>query len=76
MKFPPQQTEDNSDFKNQDSNTSEIDINDKLPGLTKFWELVDPNVDDEMDKVSELNFSLCNVDEPIEQNIDRGLSVE
>ena len=29
-----------------------------------------------MDKVSESKFSLHHVDEPIEQNIDRGLSVE
>ena len=29
-----------------------------------------------MDKVSELNFSLHHVDEPIEQEIDRGLPVE
>ena len=52
----PQQTEDNSDFKNQDSNTSEIDIDDNLTGLTEFWELVEPNVDDDMDKVSESKF--------------------
>ena len=37
-----QQTENNPDFKNQDSNTSEIDINDNLTGLTEFWELVGP----------------------------------
>ena len=71
----PQQTENNSDFKNQDSSTSEIDI-DIDTGLIEFWELVEPNVDDEMDKVSESNFSLHHLDEPIEPNIARGLSVE
>ena len=30
----PQQTEDNSDFKNQDSNTSEIVIDDNLTGFS------------------------------------------
>ena len=72
----PQQTDNNSDFKNQDPSTSEIDLDDNLSGLTEFWELVEPNVDDEMDTVSELNFSLHYVDEPIEQEIYRGLPVE
>ena len=70
------QTENNSDSKNQDSSTSEIDIDDNLSGLNEFWELVEPNVEDEMDKVSDLNFSLRHVDEPVEQEIDRGLPVE
>ena len=70
------QTENNVDSKNQDSNTSEIDIDDNLSGLNEFWELVESNVEDDMDKVSELNFSLPYVDEPVEQEIDRGLQVE
>ena len=72
----PKQTDNNVDSKNQDSSTSEIDIDDNLSGLNEFWELVEPNVEDDMDKVSELNFSLCHVDEPVEQEIDRGLQVE
>ena len=39
-------------------------------------ELVEPNVEDDMDKVSDLNFSLQDADEPVEQEIDRGLQVE
>ena len=72
----PKQTDNNVDSKNQDSSTSEIDIDDNLSGLNEFWELVEPNVEDDMDKVSELNFSFCHVDEPVEQEIDRGLQVE
>ena len=72
----PQETENDSNSKNQDSNTSDIYINDNLSGLNEFWELVEPNVEDDRDKVSELNFSLPNVDEPIEQEIDRGLQIE
>ena len=72
----PKQTENNSDLKNQDSSTSEIDIDDNLSGLNEFWELVEPSVEDDMDKVSDLNFSLHHVDEPVEQEIDRGLPVE
>ena len=68
-----QQTENIVDFKNQDSNTSDIDIDDNLTGFTEFWELVEPNVDDDVDKVFESRFSLQNVDEPVEQEIDRGL---
>ena len=68
-----QQTENIVDLKNQDSNTSDIDIDDNLTGLTEFWELVEHNVDDDMDKVSESKFSLHYVDEPVEQEIDRGL---
>ena len=48
-----------------------------LSGLIEFWELVEPNVDDEMDKVSELNFSLHHVDECIDTNkLTRDLPVE
>ena len=43
------QTGTHSDFKNQDSSTSEIDIDDNLSGLNEFFELVEPNVNDEMD---------------------------
>ena len=60
----------------QDTTTSELDIDDSLSGLNEFWELVDPNVEDDDDKVSELNFSLPHMDEPIEQKIDRGLQSE
>ena len=72
----PKQTENNVDSKNQDSSTSEIDIDDNLSGLNEFLELVEPNVEDDMDKVSDLNFSLQHVDEPVEQEVDRGLPVE
>ena len=72
----PKQTENDIDSKNQDSSTSEIDIDDNLSGLNEFWELVEPNVEGDEDKVSELNFSLPHMDEPIEQEIDRGLQVE
>ena len=72
----PKQTENETDSKNQDSSTSEIDIDDNLSGLNEFWELVEPNVEDDEDKVSDLNFSLQHVDEPVEQEIDRGLPTE
>ena len=70
------QTENIVDFKNQDSSTSEIDIDDNLSGLNEFWELVETNVENEMDKVSELNFLLPHVDEPITQEMDRGFTIE
>ena len=60
------QTENNIDSQNQDSSTSEIDIDD----------IDEPNVEDDEDNVSELNFSLPHMDEPMEQEIDRGLQVE
>ena len=71
-----QQTENNVDSKNQDSNTSEIDMDDNLSGLNEFWELVETNVENDVDKVSELNFSFQDIDEPINQEMDRGLPVE
>ena len=70
------QTENEIDSKPQDSSTSEIDIDDNLSGLNEFWELVEPNVETDEDKVSELNFSLPHIDQPIEQEIDRGLQRE
>ena len=71
-----QQTENNVDSPNQDSNTSKIDMDDNLSGLNEFWELVEPNVKNDVDKVSELNFSLQDIDEPVNQEMDRGLPVE
>ena len=65
-----QETENIVDFRNQDI---DIDIDDNLTGLIEFWELVEPNVDNDVDNVSESRFSLLNVDEPVEQEIDRGL---
>ena len=47
-----------------------------MSGLNEVWELVEPNVEEDEDKVSELNFSLPHVDEPIDQEIDRGLQRE
>ena len=47
-----------------------------MSGFNEFWELVEPNVEEDEDKVSELNFSLPHVDEPIDQEIDRGLQRE
>ena len=47
-----------------------------MSGLNEFWELVEPSVETDEDKVSELNFSLPHIDEPIEQEIDRGLQRE
>ena len=55
---------------------SSIDIDGNLSGLNEFWESVEPNVEDDMDKVSDLNFSLQDVNKPVEQEIDRGLQVE
>ena len=69
----PKQTENEIDSKPQDSSTSEIDIDDNLSGLNEFWELVQPSVETDEDKVSELNFSFPHIDEPMEQEIDRGL---
>ena len=73
---PPKQTKNEINSNKQRSSTSEIDIDDNLSGLNEFWELVEPNVKEDEDKVSELNFSLPHVDEPIEQEIDRGLQRE
>ena len=70
------QTENEVAPEKQDDNTSVLDIDDNLSGLNEFWELVDPNVEDQEDRVSELNFSLPPMDEPVEQKIDRGLQSE
>ena len=70
-----QQSENINDSENQDSSTSEIDIDDNLSGLNEFWELVESNVDNEMDKVSNLDFPLTHVDEPGVQEIERGMPV-
>ena len=64
------------DSKTQDSSTSEIDIDDNLSGLNEFWELDEPSVEANEYKVSEFNFSLPHIDEPIEQEIDRHLQIE
>ena len=37
-----QPSENDIDSKNQDSSTSEIDMDDNLSGLNEFWELVNP----------------------------------
>ena len=71
-----QQTEREVASKKQDDNTSAFDMDDNLAGLNEFWELVDPHVEDKEDRVSELNFSLPHMDEPVEQQIDRGLQNE
>ena len=82
MKFPstngdpPKQTKNEINSNKLKSSTSEIDIDDNLSGLNEFWGLVEPNVEEDEDKVSELNFSLPHVDEPIDQEIDRGLQRE
>ena len=73
---PPKQTKNETNSNKQRSSTSEIDVDDNLSGLNEFWELVEPNVEEDEDKVSELNFSLPHVDEPIDQEIDRGLQRE
>ena len=44
--------------------------------LVFFTFRVEPNVEEDEDNVSELNFSLPHVDEPINQKIDRGLQRE
>ena len=63
----PKHTENEINSKPQDSSTSEIVIDDNLTGLNEFWELVKPSVETDEDKVSELNFSLPHIDEPVEQ---------
>ena len=73
---PPKQTENDINSNNQRTNTSEIDIDDNLSGLNEFWELVEPSVEEDEDNVSELNFSLPHIDEPTDQEIDRGLQRE
>ena len=50
-----QQTENIVDFRNQNI---DIDIDDNLTGLTEFWELVEPYVDNDVDNISESRFSL------------------
>ena len=52
----------------------DIDIDNNLEGLTEFWELIEPNVNNDEDTVSETRFSLLDVTEPATQEIDRGLS--
>ena len=65
------QTENNTDFK---SKNIDIDLDNNLEGLTEFWELIEPNVNEDEDTVSETRFSLLDVTEPVTQEIDRGLS--
>ena len=65
-----QQTENIADLRNKDI---DIDIDDNLEGLTEFWELIEPSVNNDEDTVSETRFSLLEVDEPVKQEIDRGL---
>ena len=55
----PKQTENVVDSENHSSRTSEIDIDDNLSGLNEFWELVEPSVEDEEDKVSEFYFFIA-----------------
>ena len=66
----PLQTENIADLRNEDI---DIDTDNYLDGLTEFWELIEPNVNNDEDIVSETRFSLLDVDEPITQEIDRGL---
>ena len=73
---PPKQMKNDANSNKQKSSTSEIDIDDNFSGLNEFWELVEPNVEEDGGKVSELNFSLPHIDEPIDQEIDRGLQRE
>ena len=73
---PPKQTKNDINSNKQKSSSSEIDIDDNLSGLNEFWELVEPNVEEDEDKISELNFSLPHIDEPMNQEIDRGLQRE
>ena len=73
---PQKQTKNEINSNKQKSSTFEMDIDDNLSGLNEFWELVEPNVEEDEDKVSELNFSLPHVDELINQEIDRGLQRE
>ena len=70
-----QQPENIHSSENQDSNTSEIDIDDNLSGLNEFWELVESNVDNELDKVSDLDFPLTPIDEPEVQEIERDMPI-
>ena len=65
------QTENIVDLRNEDI---DIDIDNNLEGLTEFWELIEPNVNNDEDTVSETRFSLLDVTEPVTQEIDRGLS--
>ena len=65
-----QQTENNVNLRNKDI---DIDIDANLEGLTEFWELIEPSVNNDEDIVSETRFSLLKVDELEEQEIDRGL---
>ena len=65
-----QQTENIADLRNKDI---DIDIDTNLKGLTEFWELIEPCVNNDDDTVSETRFSLLEVDEPVEQEMDRGL---
>ena len=62
-----QQTENNVNLRNKDI---DIDIDANLEGLTEFWELIEPSVNNDEDIVSETRFSLLKVDEPEEQEID------
>ena len=66
-----QQTENIADLRNKNI---DIDIDDNLEELTEFWELIEPNVNNDEDIVSETRFSLLDVDEPVRQEIDRGLT--
>ena len=65
------QTKNIADLRNKDI---DIDIDNNLEGLTEFWELIEPNVNNDEDTVSETRFSLLDVTEPVTQEIDRGLS--
>ena len=48
-------------------------MDNNLEGLTEFWELIKPSVNNNEDIVSQTRFSLLDVDEPVTQEIDRGL---
>ena len=65
------QTENITNLRNENI---DIDLDNNLEGLTEFWELIEPNVNDDEDTVSETRFSLLDVTEPVTQEIDRGLS--
>ena len=71
----PKQPKNINRIENQDSNTSVLDIDDNLSGLNEFWELVESNVDNELDKVSNLDFPLTPVDEPEVQKIERDIPI-
>ena len=66
----PLQTENIADLRNEDI---DIDTDNYLDGLTEFWDLIEPNVNNDEDTVSETRFSLLDVTEPATQEIDRGL---